>query len=124
MNTDPQTKTGDALATLYAIFGDTSVFLAIPKGSKAPPELEWQKTSFADTQKEDYQGRLEQCVRVGGNIGVILGPASDLYSIDLDGDDLISDFLALNPCLEKTTRTKGKRGNQFFLPAGARVIVP
>jgi hypothetical protein len=107
-------KMSDTLARLYTIFGN-AVFLVVPKGTKRPKESAWQKISFADTQEPDYQEELERCVREGGNIGVALGPASDgLYSIDLDGDDLVPDFLALNPCLEKTTRTKGKRGNQFF----------
>jgi hypothetical protein len=91
-----------------------------PRAPNAPRH--WHKISFADTQEPDYQEELEECVREGGNIGVVLGPASGLYSIDLDGDALVTDFLALNPCLEKTTRTKGKRGNQFFirLPPGSQ----
>jgi P4 family phage/plasmid primase-like protien len=107
-------KRSDALARLYAVFGDV-VFLVVKKGTKRPQESAWQKISFADTQKADYQEELERCVREGGNIGVVLGPASDgLYSIDLDDDALVPDFLLLNTNLEKTTRTKGKRGNQFY----------
>src|SRR3984893_84059 len=84
-------KMSDALARLYAIFGN-AVFLVVPKGTKRPKESAWQKISFADTQESDYQVELERCVRAGGNIGVLLGPASDgLYSIDLDGDALVPD---------------------------------
>src|SRR3984893_8030672 len=114
-------KRSDKLANLYAVFGH-AVFLVVPKGTKRPKALAWQKITFTDTQTADYQEGLEECIREGGNIGVLLGPASALYSIDLDGDALVTDFLALNPCLEKTTRTKGKRGNQFFfrLPPGSQ----
>ena len=107
-------KRSDTLARLYAIFGN-AVFLVVPRGTKRPRESAWQKISFADTQEPGYQEELERCIREGGNVGVVLGPASDgLYSIDLDDDALVPDFLTLNACLEKTTRTKGKRGNQFY----------
>lgn len=59
-----------------------------------------------------------------GNIGVRLGCASklrsgpDVYhlcSVDVDEDDQVAPFLALNPRLEGTLRTRGSRGCNFWL---------
>ena len=98
------------LEKLYQIFGQV-VFLPIPKGSKNPDRKRWQKITFAETQAADYQEELEDCVTRGGNIGVVHGPASGgLVSIDLDRDDLVDPFLALNLDLVLTTRSRGRRG--------------
>src|SRR5438132_897776 len=70
----------DTLAHLYELLGD-AVLLPIPKGKKKPVLKEWQKITFADTQESGYQKQLAECVRRGGNIGVLLGPASnDLHA--------------------------------------------
>jgi putative DNA primase/helicase len=104
------------LQKLYDIFGAGVVFLPLPKGSKQPLIKKWQNITFADTQKPDYQKALEHCVERGGNIGVLLGPASEgLISVDWDRDELVDPFIALCPKLASTTRTKGKRGCNFFL---------
>lgn len=59
-----------------------------------------------------------------GNVGVRLGCASklkngpDLYhlcSVDVDEDDQVEPFLALNPQLKDTLRTRGSRGCNFWL---------
>jgi hypothetical protein len=104
------------LQKLYDIFGAGVVFLPLPKCSKQPLIKKWQNITFADTQKPDYQKALEHCVERGGNIGVLLGPASEgLVSVDWDHDELVDPFIALCPKLVLTTRTKGKRGCNFFL---------
>jgi putative DNA primase/helicase len=104
------------LQKLYDIFGAGVVFLPLPKGSKQPLIKKWQNITFADTQKTAYQQALETCISRGGNIGVLLGPTSDgLISIDLDRDELVDQFIALCPKLALTTRTRGKRGCNFFL---------
>lgn len=52
----------------------------------------------------------------GGNIGVLLGAASDnLTTIDIDDDAMVAPFLELNPFLANTLRTRGARGCQFWL---------
>jgi hypothetical protein len=49
------------------------------------------------------------------NLAVKLGPVSgDLCTVDLDSDDLIEPFLALNPRLSETLRTRGSKGCQFW----------
>ncbi len=51
-----------------------------------------------------------------GNIGVLLGAASGgLGAIDIDDDDEVQPFLALNPRLTSTLRTKGARGAQIWV---------
>jgi P4 family phage/plasmid primase-like protien len=105
----------DILKYLYAVFGDV-VLLPIGFKTKKPLDTAWQKISFDDTQTPEYHARLETAVRDGGNIGVALGPCSDgLMAIDIDRDELVPEFLRINPALAITTRTRGARGCQFFL---------
>jgi len=113
------------LSKLYTIFGANVVFLPLPKGSKQPLIKQWQNITFADTQKPAYQQALEKCITRGGNIGVLLGPASaGLVSIDLDRDELVDPFIALCPKLALTTRTRGKRGCNFFLRLAPGTVYP
>jgi bifunctional DNA primase/polymerase-like protein len=113
------------LQKLYAVFGAQVVFLPLPKGSKQPLIRKWQNITFTDTQKPAYQQALEACVARGGNIGVLLGPASDgLVSVDLDRDELVDPFIALCPKLASTTRSRGKRGCNFFLRIKAGTPYP
>jgi predicted ArsR family transcriptional regulator len=52
----------------------------------------------------------------GGNIGVLLGPASgDLVAIDIDTDSEVDPFLVLNPKLRTTLRTRGSKGCQIWV---------
>jgi len=53
-----------------------------------------------------------------GNIGVVQGEASGgIGSIDIDDDQGADEFLALNPDLKETLRSRGARGcNVWFYP--------
>jgi P4 family phage/plasmid primase-like protien len=103
------------LQKLYSIFGQ-AVFIPVGLGSKKPTGTGWHKVTFAESRQAAYQAELEQAVSRGGNIGVALGPLSDgLMSIDIDEDSHVDQFLKLNPALGNTTRTRGKRGCQFFI---------
>ncbi len=88
-----------------------AVLLPIKAGKKGPKFAGWQTTTLADMTPEklaelDYRQ----------NIGVLLGKASaGLCTIDLDSDQDVAPFLALNPKLETTLRTKGKRGCNFWV---------
>src|SRR5438094_2253807 len=58
-----------------------------------------------------YQARLYV-----GNIGVALGANSNgLCAIDIDADGEVEPFLALNPQLGSTLRTRGARGAQLWM---------
>ena len=71
---------------------------------------------FEQTQESSYQKRLLEAIRRGGNIGVVLGPASgNLCTIDIDTDDEIEPFLALNPTLANSLRTRGANGCQIWV---------
>ena len=94
------------LTNLYRIFGQDTVFLPIPKGTKGPKIKQWQAVTLAESLSPEYQRHLELCVTRGGNIGVLLGTASGrLFSIDIDLDHLIDPYLALNPVLGNDQNT-------------------
>jgi P4 family phage/plasmid primase-like protien len=111
--------TNEVLESLYGLLGRV-VLLPIPLGQKGPKLPNWQTLTWADTQHPDYQKELANAVSRGGNIGVLLGPASErLVSIDIDDAGMARRCLELNPPLEKTLRTQGKRGCQFWLRMSA-----
>ena len=92
------------------------MLLPLELGKKFPTWDDWQLTTFVQTQKPAYQKRLLGALRRGGNIGVILGPASgNLCTIDIDTDAEIEPFLALNPKLASTLRTNGASGCQIWI---------
>jgi putative DNA primase/helicase len=93
-----------------------AVLLPIPLGEKGPKDPGWQNRRFDETQSAEYQWKLSQAVERGGNIGVLLGPASNrLVALDVDEDNLVAEFLRNHPWLQNTLRTRGSRGCQFWL---------
>ena len=85
------------------------------------PENGWQKRTFEITQRASYQRQLLAACKRGGNIGVLLGPASgDLCTVDIDTDDEIETFLKLNPKLVSSLRTRGANGCQIWV----RIVGP
>lgn len=90
---------------LLELLGEV-VLIPIPWGRKGPVLPGWQKKTLRDMKDADYLGLLG-C----GNIGVLTGsPSSNVCSIDIDRDDQVEEFLASNPKLATTLRTRGKRG--------------
>jgi hypothetical protein len=89
-----------------------AVFLPIPKGKKRPILPGWQKVELAATRDPAYQHRLA----AHANTGILLGRASEnLCAIDIDSDENIDVFLALNPSLRNTLQSRGKRGCQLWI---------
>jgi len=112
----------DLLRNFYDRLGDV-VLIPIPLGQKGPRFPGWQKLTFSDTRAPKFQLSLQEAIEHGGNLGVLLGPASDgLVAIDIDTDASVAAFLNLNPRLKETLRTHGARGCQFWirLPAGCQ----
>jgi hypothetical protein len=104
------------LQKLYSLVGSDSVLLPIPFGKKHPDFEKWQKVNFAQSSSAAYEEELLKCFERGGNLGVLLGPASgDLVTIDIDRDDHLASFLGLNPALRETLRSRAKRGCQLWL---------
>ncbi len=120
MPENPKSNGKDAVAAIYAALGGKPVLLRIPRGRKGPIDKGWNSISWEDTQDEAYQEALCE----GGNIGVSLGWRSaavfagetyHLCSIDIDDDDSLEPFLALNERLRGTLITCGRRGANMWL---------
>jgi len=87
-----------------------AVLIPIPTGEKGPKIPGWQKLTLPE-MTATYLARLE-----GGNIGVLLGAASEgLVSIDADSDDFLEAFLVANPGLRESLITNGARGGNVWL---------
>jgi Bifunctional DNA primase/polymerase, N-terminal len=112
-------KTGqskDDLERLYRLLGYPAVLLPLRKGSKAPDFKAWEKTTLKQNFGSVFRRMLADAVRRGGNIGVLLGPASgNLVALDIDADHQVEGFLELNPLLRYTLRTRGAKGCQLWL---------
>jgi Bifunctional DNA primase/polymerase, N-terminal len=89
-----------------------AVLLPIQSGSKRPSISEWQKLKFEETQTSEHQAMLLAAFN-NAAVGVQLG--NGIYAIDVDNDELAGQFLAVNPRLQNTLRTRGARGCQFWL---------
>lgn len=92
---------------LVSFLGDDVVLLPCDKGVKGPRGSAWPKTTIEKMRNPNY---IKQLNRAGG-IAVLTGePSSGLCSIDIDDDEMIEPFLALNPRLRETLRSRGRRG--------------
>ena len=111
----PPSPRTELLRNFYDLLGKV-VLIPIPLGQKSPQLPGWQNLTFSATQATDYQVSLQDAIKAGGNLGILLGPASDgLVAIDIDSDQEVVAFLELNPPLAFTLRTHGARGCQFWL---------
>lgn len=96
---------------LRELLGHDVVLLPIRRGEKVPVAKCWQKLTVADMEDPEYLRRLSE-----GNIGVLLGkPSGGLCTIDLDLDEEVEPFLALNPKLHNTLRTRRVRGCNLWV---------
>jgi P4 family phage/plasmid primase-like protien len=109
----------DHVQAIYDALTGKPVLLCIPTGRKGPLDKGWDQTTWEDTQDPEYQANLRR-----GNVGVMLGSASRyqdpsgaycLCSIDIDTDEELQPFLALNPLLKDTLVTVGRRGGNIWL---------
>jgi P4 family phage/plasmid primase-like protien len=100
---------------------ETVLKFSAPKRDSAGDEVRDEKGNVI---REVYRQAPYRELLAAGNVGVRLGCASklrhgpDLYylcSIDIDEDDQVEPFLALNPRLKDTLRTRGSRGCNFWL---------
>ena len=115
----PPSPPAELLRNFYDLLGKV-VLIPIPLGQKRPQLPGWQNLTFSSTRVPDYQLLLQDAIKAGGNLGVLLGPASDgLVAIDIDSDQKVVTFLELNPALALTLRTRGARGCQFWLRLSA-----
>ena len=97
---------------LRDLVGRDVVLLPIPAGEKGPRLTGWQNLTPASMEDPAYLARLNH----GGNIGVLLGkPSGGLCTIDVDDDAALEEFLALNPALKGTLRTRRARGGNLWV---------
>ncbi|MDB4369454.1 bifunctional DNA primase/polymerase [Akkermansiaceae bacterium] len=104
MKKDPQ-------AILQAL-GREAVLLPIREGSKATIVKGWPDKTFEDTQNSSYQNLLEGASAIAVSLGA---PSGGLCSIDFDCEEAMRAFLRVNPFLEETLRTKGRRGANLWV---------
>ena len=108
----------EILLGLYALF-DKPVLIHLPRGKKKPASRCWQQTTYEDTQRPEYQKSLLDAIGRGGNIGILLGPRSGrLFTLDIDDDQLVDEFLNRYPWLANTLQSRGRRGCQFWFSLG------
>ena len=94
---------------------DPAVLLPWPSGSKGD-RRKWKHLQLSDMNDASHLAKLESA----GNIGVALGRVSNgLVTIDLDKDNYVTAFLAANPPLGDTLRTRGRRGCNVWLRCSA-----
>lgn len=99
------------IQNLYDLLGENTVLLPVPSKKKGPQFKGWQQVALAETQTEEWQAKLSK-----GNVGVLLGsPSGGLCAIDVDDDELMEEFLDLNPGLRQTLISRGKRGVQIWV---------
>ena len=104
----------DILDRLYDLLGKAAL-LPIPLKKKGPDTPGWQKVTYQQTLDTSYRAQLIAAIERQGNIGVLLGPASErLLAFDLDSDAAVDEWLGRLPWLKNTLRSRGKRGCQFW----------
>ena len=91
--------------------------LDIPLGKKGPDVKGWQARTYEYTQSAEYLRGLQDAIRRGGNLGILLGPASgNVVAIDFDEEDPLQEFIVRFPWSLKTPITRGKpRGGQIWI---------
>ncbi|MDB4641318.1 bifunctional DNA primase/polymerase [Akkermansiaceae bacterium] len=104
MKKDPQ--------SILQVLGREAVLLPIREGSKATMVKGWPEKTFEDTQTSSYQNLLEGASAIAVSLGA---PSGGLCSIDFDCEEAMRLFLRVNPFLEETLRTKGRRGANLWV---------
>ena len=108
------TRSEQVLALLGAdeAAGRTPVLLPIEAKQKGPKIVGWVQLTWADTRTPEWVAK----VNVATNTGVSLGPISGhLCTLDVDNEECGPEFLALNPLLAGSLRTRGKKGFQMWV---------
>ena len=113
MKKDPQ-------AILQAL-GREAVLLPIREGTKATMVKGWPEKTFEDTRTPAYQNLLEGASAIAVSLGA---PSGGICSIDFDCEEAMRVFLRVNPFLEETLRTKGRRGANLWVTIYDEKIPP
>ncbi|RBP41468.1 P4 family phage/plasmid primase-like protein [Roseimicrobium gellanilyticum] len=112
LSANENTTQAARIESLRELLGPDVILLPISAGTKYPVICGWQKTDVSEMENPCYLRDLSE----SGNTGVLLGdPSGGLCTIDIDSDDEVEPFLALNPRLRTTLRSKGARGEQLWV---------
>lgn len=98
--------------TILQALGRKAVLLPIREGSKATMVKGWPEKTFEDAQTSSYQNLLKGAPAIAVSLGA---PSGGICSIDFDCEEAMSVFLRVNPFLEETLRTKGRRGANLWV---------
>lgn len=98
------------VSELIQLLGEPVLLLNWPLGKKGAQQ-KWKHLKAEIAMKDAaYLRKLET-----GNIGVALGDRSGgLISIDWDEDEILEEFLRINPSINQTLVSKGKRGGNVW----------
>jgi phage/plasmid-associated DNA primase len=103
---------GNVVSKFEALLGDDVFFVPCEWGTKKPL-VTYTDRPFESTRSDAYRAVLNGSET---NIAVYLGKASaGLCAIDFDRDEDMAAFLAVNPKLAATTRSRGSRGGMVWL---------
>jgi phage/plasmid-associated DNA primase len=99
------------LSTIKRLLPSTAVLIPTAHGTKIPKLKGWQNVTLDETLSQSYQDELQR-----SNIAVVVGkPSRGICSIDIDTDEAVPRFLALNPRLKSSLMTKGVRGCNIWV---------
>ena len=100
------------LEKFESLLGAGTFFVPCEWGTKKPM-VTYTERPFEATKSDAYRALLDQPET---NLAVYLGKASGgLCAIDFDADEDLAAFLAVNPKLVVTTRSRGSRGGMVWL---------
>jgi hypothetical protein len=100
------------LQSVEALLGEDEFFVPCAWGTKTPL-VTYKERPFEATKSPAYQAVFEAS---DVNIAVYLGNASGgLCAIDFDRDEDLNTFLAVNPKLAESLRSRASRGAQLWL---------
>lgn len=118
---DSRASTPAVIRHLRSLVGDDVVLLWVSKGEKGPRWPRWQKTGIEMMSNERYLKNLAN----DRNVAVLTGePSGGLCSIDIDDDEAVEPFLALNPGLRQTLRSRGRRGCNLWIRVEGEIPPP
>lgn len=113
------TATTSKTSKLLNLLGPETVLL--PCIGKRPVVSGWQNLNAKTMQNAKHLKQVEKMT----NVGVLLGNASGgLCVIDFDADGEDQKFLAFNPSLQKTLRTRGRRGSSLWVRISGEIPRP
>jgi hypothetical protein len=103
-------STRDRISHLLGLLGP-AVLLPWPSRTKGD-RRKWKHLQLGDMNEPSHVAKLERA----HNIGVALGQVSNsLVTIDLDEDNYVAAFLAVNPLFGDTLRTRASRGCNIWI---------